>query len=325
MIIPQIFRPAFSPVLRAGTSSVHQKAPATRFISVSCPRRSAEPPQSIGNAAEAKSTANVEGKGKERATEATGKNEGDEMAFSLPLLQRPLGVRGRPTSLVKTWAQTREELMDQEMRMQKRNHLVKEATKGYFADLNATRRHGGKTWIAPRVMIREDKALYFPDISGTTLDNNTQAHTTHLCTGKVSIIAMLSSKISEIQTANFIDAAHAQYSSHPAYQYIQINLQENLLKSLLVSLFTSGIRKNVPQERWGKYLVSSQNMEYIRDDLGMTNRHVGYVYLVDEKCRIRWAGCADPKPEESEALKVCTNVLLDRHSKQKEELLVPSV
>ena len=28
--------------------------------------------------------------------------------------------------------------------------------RGHFADLNATRRHGGKTWIAPKVMIRED-------------------------------------------------------------------------------------------------------------------------------------------------------------------------
>ena len=33
---------------------------------------------------------------------------------------------------------------------------AREATRGYFADLSATRRHGGKTWIAPKVMIRED-------------------------------------------------------------------------------------------------------------------------------------------------------------------------
>lgn len=36
---------------------------------------------------------------------------------------------------------------------------VREATKGYFTDLNATRRHGGKTWIAPKTMIREDVSL----------------------------------------------------------------------------------------------------------------------------------------------------------------------
>ena len=51
---------------------------------------------------------------------------------------------------------------------------------------------------------------------------------------------------------------------------------------------------------------------YIRDDLGMTNHHLGYVYLLDTQCRVRWAGCADPMPAEVEALKVCTEVLLNR-------------
>lgn len=32
---------------------------------------------------------------------------------------------------------------------------IKEATKGYFQDLTATKHHGGKTWIAPPVLIRE--------------------------------------------------------------------------------------------------------------------------------------------------------------------------
>ena len=33
---------------------------------------------------------------------------------------------------------------------------VKEASKGYYSDLNATRKHGGKTWVAPQTLIRED-------------------------------------------------------------------------------------------------------------------------------------------------------------------------
>ena len=47
------------------------------------------------------------------------------------------------------------------------------------------------------------------------------------------------------------------------YRYIQVNLQENLLKSLLVSLFTSNIRKTIPMELWESYIVSSQNMECV--------------------------------------------------------------
>ncbi|KAI0918667.1 hypothetical protein AcV5_002594 [Taiwanofungus camphoratus] len=286
--------------------------PQRRLISGASPRHTQSNNSAATSLRESEADSNSKGKQKESVKQKP-KDVTEEPP--LPMLQRPLGVRDRPTTEPKTWAQTREELMDQEKRLEKRKHLVKEATRGYFADLSATRRHGGKTWIAPRVMIREDKALYFPDIAGTTLNSEANVHTTTLCTGKVSVIAMLSTKISELQTANFISAAHSEYSSHPSYRYIQINLQENLLKSLLVSLFTSSIRKNIPQVLWDTYLVSSQNMEYIRDDLGMSNRHVGYIYLVDEQCRVRWAGCADPMPQEVEALKVCTGVLLNRHAK----------
>ena len=53
-------------------------------------------------------------------------------------------------------------------------------------------------------------------------------------------------------------------------------------------------------------------MEYVREALGMTNTHVGYVYLIDENLRIRWAACAEPTQEEIQALESCTGVLLNR-------------
>lgn len=38
---------------------------------------------------------------------------------------------------------------------------IKEAGKGYFHDMNMTRKHGGKTWVAPSVLIREDVSVLF--------------------------------------------------------------------------------------------------------------------------------------------------------------------
>ena len=55
-------------------------------------------------------------------------------------------------------------------------------------------------------------------------------------------------------------------------------------------------------------------MELLREPMGMENRHVGYVYLVDENVKIRWAGCSHASPEEIQALSVCTSVLLNRFS-----------
>jgi len=88
--------------------------------------------------------------------------------------------------------------MDQDIRLEKRKHILKEVSKGYFSDLNATRKHGGKTWIAPTVMIRQDKALYFPDVAGKTIANGETVHTTTLCAGRISVVSILSTKISEV-------------------------------------------------------------------------------------------------------------------------------
>lgn len=57
-------------------------------------------------------------------------------------------------------------------------------------------------------------------------------------------------------------------------------------------------------------------MEYVRDQLGMTNSKVGYVYLIDENLKVRWGGCADAMAEETQALETCTGVLLKRLEKE---------
>ncbi len=47
----------------------------------------------------------------------------------------------------------------------------------------------------------------------------------------------------------------------------------------------------------------------------MTNSRIGYIYLVDENLKIRWAACADAKEEEEEALTRCVGVLLNRRKR----------
>ncbi|KAH7910272.1 ATPase assembly factor ATP10 [Hygrophoropsis aurantiaca] len=266
----------------------------------------------------------LQGRNRHQKYYATNKSDPPKLAeddehldeIPLPLLQRPLGVQDKPKASIKTWADTKEELMDQKTRLEQRKSLVKEATKGYFTDLNATRRHGGKTWIAPTAMIREDKALYFPNVVGSALDTKQKRHTTDICQGRISVISMLNTRMSEIHVNGFVSPTNARFLSHPLYRYVQINLQENLLKSFLVSLFLSSIAKAVPPELHSTYLVSSQSMDYVREQLGMVNKHIGYVYLVDENLKIRWAGCADAKVEETNALERSTAALLSRISKK---------
>jgi mitochondrial ATPase complex subunit ATP10 len=59
-------------------------------------------------------------------------------------------------------------------------------------------------------------------------------------------------------------------------------------------------------------------MEYLREPMGMVNKHIGYIYLVDENCKIRWAGCGFATEDEELSLQNCARVLLKRLSKGEE-------
>ena len=84
---------------------------------------------------------------------------------------------------------------------------------------------------------------------------------------------------------------------------------------MLVSMFLTSLRQTIPVEFHRTYLVSNQNMEYVRESLGMVNKHIGYVYLLDENLKVRWAGCGYAKSEETEALRTSVGVLLNRLDK----------
>lgn len=131
---------------------------------------------------------------------------------------------------------------------------------------------------------------------------------------------------------SFTTIALEAYQWDPLFQYVQvsavylltipilylsqINLQENPLKGFLVSMFLSSIRTRIPVHLQSTYLVSRQNMEYLREPMGMVNKHIGYIYLVDENCKIRWAGCGFAMGGEDLSLRNCTRVLLQRLSKE---------
>jgi mitochondrial ATPase complex subunit ATP10 len=44
-----------------------------------------------------------------------------------------------------------------------------------------------------------------------------------------------------------------------------------------------------------------------------------YVYLVDDKCRIRWAACGDAKDEETQGLVGCVRALLARADRDRDK------
>ncbi|EDP45146.1 hypothetical protein MGL_0135 [Malassezia globosa CBS 7966] len=130
--------------------------------------------------------------------------------------------------------------------------------------------------------------------------------------GRVSIVAIVTSKVSEEHTRSFYEAAYERFHTYPHFQLVQINLQENSLKAYLISLFLSSLRSQVAPKLQSTYLLSQQSLDMVREPMGLHNKHVGYTYLVGPDGKIRWAGSAFAEPDEARTLVACTGVLLDR-------------
>ncbi|WVQ82014.1 hypothetical protein IAT38_004142 [Cryptococcus sp. DSM 104549] len=234
--------------------------------------------------------------------------------YKPPPLSRPLGVPKPPSSAPKTPEQQKAEAKDEKRAKTIKDDLWNEAKQGYFHDYHAVRKEGGyKLWQAPNVLIREDKALYLPDISGSSLLHET-VHTTDLCKGKVSIVGVTSTRIADEHIQSFVRPTLESVEGHPHFNYIQINYQPNLLKSMLLKFSINSIKRSIPEERWGSYMLSSGEWSQIdiRRPLSMSNSLLGYVFLIDENCKIRWAGTGDATEEEAVNLRRATAVLLGR-------------
>ena len=74
-------------------------------------------------------------------------------------------------------------------------------------------------------------------------------------------------------------------------QRVDINVEEDLLKASLIRLFMPSLRRKLPAAQHERYFLVRRGLtDEIREGIGMLNGKVGYVYLVDNECRIRWAG-----------------------------------
>jgi ATPase complex subunit ATP10 len=188
-----------------------------------------------------------------------------------------------------------------------RTHKI---SKPYFREWSNMRLHKGKSFLAPPRLFKSDKALYFPNFHGQTLKKDKRlVDTTPVLEGKVSVVSIFSSAWAEGQADTFVskkDNAELDQviqSSGGAAQIVRINIEENWMKAAIVRFFMGGLRKKLGMDNWGRYFLVVRGVtDDMRDTIGLLNSKVGYTYLLDGQCRIRWAGSGRAEGNEKESL-----------------------
>lgn len=164
------------------------------------------------------------------------------------------------------------------------------------------------------------------------------ADTTDVLRGRVSIVSLFSGKWADDQAKTFVAENNDLFSpggmvgasreetvgygkarSTAPVQRVEVNFEERLMRAWLVRMSIGALQRMRPASEWGRYLVVRRGLTAsVREHLGMANGKVGYVYLVDEKCRIRWAGCGDATKEERESLVKLARRLVEGEGIKKE-------
>lgn len=203
----------------------------------------------------------------------------------------------------------------------KRQDLVDKWSTNYFRDLKNVRKYrSGKTFLANTQIYKKDKALYFPNFHGNTLKDK-NVDTTNVLQGKLSVVNVYSSHWGEMQAQSFTGKSsnarlHDILAQHTGLaQMIDINIEENFLKAWIISSFKWKLKSARSPEEWEKYFIIRKGVsERIRETIGLLNGRVGYVYLVDQECKIRWAGSGDAEGTEMEDLNRGFNKLVTEAS-----------
>lgn len=198
--------------------------------------------------------------------------------------------------------------------------------RNYFRDIgNLGKVHKGKSIIAPSTPFRASLALYFPNLQGQCLavpfPRSEYRDTTPALRGHVTVVSVVSAEWAADQARSFTSpkenpGLHEFLRSYePARglaRFATVNVEETWLKAWMVRLCWWNLRKVVPREQWETYYLNRRGFsEELRDALGMWNSKVGYVFLVDGQCRIRWAGNGHAWEQEKKSLVACVRRLVD--------------
>ncbi|KAJ4408626.1 Mitochondrial ATPase complex subunit atp10 [Gnomoniopsis sp. IMI 355080] len=234
-----------------------------------------------------------------------------------PLL-RPIGMQyppkaGQNTGIdLRTRKQKRDDFVNWEKHLKRRAELKEQMIRPYFRDWKNLDLHHGKTFIAPPRLFKHDKSLYFPNLFGQTLLKNTSLprDTTPVLQGKASVVTLYSSTWAESQADSFMSEKanpdlHEILKAHKGHaQLVRVNIEDqSRLRYWILRFIARWLRKNYPEEAWGKYfMVRAGISDEIRESIGYLNSKVGYIYLVDGDCKIRWAGSGPAKAEEVQSL-----------------------
>lgn len=216
------------------------------------------------------------------------------------------------------------QLFSSEAKERRQKKLDHDLAHSAFYETKSFNNTKGKIFTPPISFFRRDKSKHFPEFVAPTLENKSQL-LYDLLKGKVSFVRIFSTVSGETCADSYFKRDGKNYlngdynelvGKHPNVQIIDINIPQNIVKGLFVKLSRNSIKSQLPRERYNNYYIVLESLfSYdVKQDLLCDNACSGYIYLVDQMGRLRWATSGTANDSEVELLWKCYRGLEKEHN-----------
>ncbi|TPX36523.1 hypothetical protein SmJEL517_g01189 [Synchytrium microbalum] len=203
-----------------------------------------------------------------------------------------------------------EEFLDSKNNMRDREALYEEAFKeGYWENTKEMIRQGDKLWEASKTAIPTIDAKLFPNWDGIDL-NNKPTNVKTILDGKLSLVCFMMSGLAEKHITTYLDPFRKEFAQDTRVKTILLNIEENPVRGTAAKwMVVPFIRWKTAKTERGNYMLHFGPVD--RQSIGISNRHLGWVQLVDTFGRIRWQAHGPAKPDEVATLLQLTREFMD--------------
>jgi ATPase complex subunit ATP10 len=193
-----------------------------------------------------------------------------------------------------------------EKHLEKRQKIKSQLARPYFRDWKNLKFEKGKLWLANEKLWRREMSLWMPNIVGSTLAKEPYKTTTEVLRGKVSLVSLFQRDWARKQAESWYSPQSnpriAEFIEQGKLNLVCVNVEDAPLARTIQSMVHWFIRRGMNKKRQESYFFIKQVPDSVVEEIGILNSRVGYVYLVDQDCKIRWAGCADANEGEKDSL-----------------------
>ena len=198
-----------------------------------------------------------------------------------------------------------QEFFGSDKNLEQRNALIREAMQhGYYDNAKQILRVGAKLWEAPTRMKLLQQSPRLP-LFGAKFHNTNNTLQDVITKNKCTLVAFQFNQLGEQHVATFIEPFLKEFQQMDKIDVVQVNVVEQAVKSPIMKLLSPYLRYK-QGNAIKRYLNIHANIYDEKQQLGISNSALGWVFLSDSNGYLRWFAHGIATPGELETLKRLT-------------------